>query len=155
EKLKATILATTPRQRDRPYFGVAPRRQPYYPHKEAAVTVILLQRLQVHSSYAFRKGELKNPDVDAIVKAASTLQPGAAARADDAEAVAVKAIERFPSQSSRIGRSSTLEGNPIVRVDLGFTPMSDEGLKELAGLKRLKILYLHRTRVTDAGLKTV
>src|SRR5262249_40485910 len=59
------------------------------------------------------------------------------------------------SQSSRIGRSSTLEGNPIVRVDLGFTPMSDEGLKELAGLKRLKILYLHRTRVTDAGLKTV
>jgi hypothetical protein len=155
EELKATVLATTPKQRERPYFGVSPRRRPYYPHEGAVVTVILLRRLEVHSSYAFRKGELTNPEADAIVKAASTLPPGTAGPAEDAEATAVKAIERFPRMSSRIGRDGNLEGKPIVRVDLGFTGMTDEGLKELAGLKRLRILYLHRTEVTDAGLQTL
>ena len=103
EKLNSTILATTPGQRERPYFGIWPRPRPYYPHKEAAVTVLLLQRLQVQSSYAFRKGELKDSQVESIVKAASTLPPGAAGAAgetgaagsaDDPEAMALKALER-------------------------------------------------------------
>jgi hypothetical protein len=76
ENFKATVLAMTEKQRQRPYFNIWPRPRPYYPHEEATVTVILLQRLQVRSSYAFRKGELRNADVDAIVTAASTLLAG-------------------------------------------------------------------------------
>jgi internalin A len=38
-------------------------------------------------------------------------------------------------------------------LDLGFTPVTDAGLKELAGLKNLQTLDLFRTAVTDAGLK--
>ena len=155
EKLKATILATTPRQRDRPYFGIWPRPRPYYPHEEASVTVLLLQRLQVHSSYAFRKGELKVPQVDAIVKAASTLPLKATGPADDPEATALKALDGIVRNDSQIRRDSKLEGNPVVYLDLGFTEMTDEGLKELTGLKQLRVLKLHRTKVTDAGLKVV
>jgi len=155
EKLEATILATTPRQRNSPYFGIWPRPRPYYPHEEAAVTVILLQRLQVHSSYAFRKGELKDKELDAIVKAASTLPPAPGGRADDPEAVALKALEKLSRTESQIGRDSKLQGKPIVYLDLGFSKMTDEGLKELTGLKQLRVLKLHRTEVTDAGLKVV
>jgi hypothetical protein len=74
ENFKATVLAMTEKQRQRPYFGIWPRPRPYYPHKEENVTVILLERLKVRSSYAFRKGELRSADVDAVVKAASTLR---------------------------------------------------------------------------------
>jgi hypothetical protein len=80
---------------------------------------------------------------------------GRTGQAEDGEDIAVRAIEKFPRMSSRITRDSNLDGKPIVSVDLGFTKMTDEGLKELAGLKRLKVLYLHRTEVTDAGLKEV
>jgi hypothetical protein len=83
------------------------------------------------------------------------LVPGEAARADEGEDIAVKAIEKFPRMSPRIIRDGKLEGKPIVSVDLGFTKMTDDGLKELAGLKRLRILFLHRTLVTDGGLKEV
>jgi hypothetical protein len=38
-------------------------------------------------------------------------------------------------------------------LDLNLTNMTDEGLKELAGLKSLQALYLAGTQVTDAGLK--
>jgi hypothetical protein len=76
EALSATVIAMTPKQRNRPYFGSWPRQR-NFPHEEADVTVILLQRLLVQSSYAFRKGELRNADVDTIVKAASTLLPAA------------------------------------------------------------------------------
>ena len=80
---------------------------------------------------------------------------GDAGWADDGEDIALGAIEGFPRMSSRIKRDGNLEGKPIVSVDLGFTKMTDKGLKELAGLKHLKKLYLHRTEVTDTGLKVV
>jgi hypothetical protein len=75
-EVSATVLAMTPKQRDRPYFACWPRRR-NFPHQDATVTVIVLQRLQVQSSHAFRKGELRNAEVDAIVKAASALLPAA------------------------------------------------------------------------------
>jgi len=34
---------------------------------------------------------------------------------------------------------------------LGATIITDEGLKELKGLKSLKVLYLQKTKITDAG----
>ena len=38
-------------------------------------------------------------------------------------------------------------------VSLGETPVTDTGLKELAGLKNLQDLDLFGTKVTDTGLK--
>jgi hypothetical protein len=35
------------------------------------------------------------------------------------------------------------------------TPVTDEGLKELAGLKSLQVLYLNGPKVSDAGLKAL
>jgi hypothetical protein len=71
EKFGHTVLAATPLQWERPYFNSIPNRRNL--QKEAAVTVILLRRLKVESSYAFREGELTDRDVDEIVKAASGL----------------------------------------------------------------------------------
>ncbi|MBI1832835.1 MAG: hypothetical protein HYR84_15450 [Planctomycetes bacterium] len=73
EKLRATILAMTPSQQERPYLGSIQGRR--FLHKDARVTVILLTRLQVESSYAFRKDELTAERVDEIVKAAAALLP--------------------------------------------------------------------------------
>jgi internalin A len=75
---------------------------------------------------------------------------GGAGRADDAEDNAVKTIQKL---GGRVTRDENAEGKPIVRAELGFTKMTDAGLKELTGLKKLKELFLHRTEVTDAGLK--
>jgi hypothetical protein len=44
-------------------------------HPEATVVVIVLDRLTVRASFAFRKGELTGRKVDEIVKAASGLLP--------------------------------------------------------------------------------
>jgi hypothetical protein len=41
------------------------------------VTVLVLDRLTVKSSYAFRKGELNDSKVEEMVKAASALLPEA------------------------------------------------------------------------------
>ena len=71
EKLEATILATTPLQWERPIFGNYPSQRAV--HKEAAVMVIVLQKLKVQSSYAFREGELNNTKIDEIVEAAAAL----------------------------------------------------------------------------------
>src|SRR5262249_50284967 len=48
EKLEATVLAATPLQSERPYFGNHPGRRDL--QKEAALTVIILQRLEVQAS---------------------------------------------------------------------------------------------------------
>jgi hypothetical protein len=73
EDLGTTILAATPLQWERPYFGNSPGRRNL--HKDAAVTVIVLQRLTVQASFAFRAGELNDKSVAEIVKAASALVP--------------------------------------------------------------------------------
>ena len=58
---------------ERPYFGNNPGRRNL--QKEAVVTVIILERLTVQASFAFRAGELNDRSVDEIVKAASALLP--------------------------------------------------------------------------------
>src|SRR5262249_42716018 len=73
EKLEATVLAATPLQSERPYFGNHPGRRDL--QKEAALTVIILQRLEVQAGTSFRKGELKEKAVDEIVKKARALLP--------------------------------------------------------------------------------
>jgi hypothetical protein len=73
EKFQATILAVTPWQWERPYFGNHPQRRNL--QKEAAVTVILLRRLQVEASYSFRKGELNKAAGAEITRAAALLLP--------------------------------------------------------------------------------
>jgi hypothetical protein len=75
EKLEATLLAATPYEEGKRYFAASSRRCSL--HKEAMVTVVVLQRLTVQSSYAFRKGELTDGNVDEVVRAASALLPAA------------------------------------------------------------------------------
>jgi hypothetical protein len=70
--LDATILATLAPAEDERYFGSWPRCRL---SPEATVTVLILQRLEVQTSYAFRKGELNDAHVEEIVKAASALLP--------------------------------------------------------------------------------
>ncbi len=43
----------------------------------------------------------------------------------------------------------------LVHLDLSDTNFTDEQLKQLHGLKRLKSIVLNRTRVTDEGLKEI
>jgi hypothetical protein len=71
EKFGATVLAVTPLQWERPYFGTTNGRRNL--HKEAVVTVIILQRLEVQASYSFRDGELSEKAAAEIVKVASAL----------------------------------------------------------------------------------
>jgi hypothetical protein len=71
-KLDATILATLEPVKDERYFGSWPRCRL---SPEATVTVLVLQRLVVQTSYAFRKGELDDAQIEEIVKAASALLP--------------------------------------------------------------------------------
>ncbi len=71
-------------------------------------------------------------------------------RADEAEDKAVKAIQKL---GGRIIRVRVAKDQPIVRVELSRTKVTDAGLKHLAGLKQLRTLYLDHTKVTDAGLK--
>jgi hypothetical protein len=70
--LAATILATLEPIKDERYFGSWPRCRL---SPEATVTVLVLQRLVVQTSYAFRKGELDDAHVEEIVKAAEALLP--------------------------------------------------------------------------------
>jgi internalin A len=67
---------------------------------------------------------------------------------DDAKAEkAVKAL------GGKIVRDANAEGKPIIKVDLSGKGVTDTGLKELAGLKTLRMLNLNATKVTDLGLK--
>lgn len=71
EKLNATILAFVPIQDHGYYFGSNPTRHGL--PSDAVVTVIVLHKLKVQSSYAFRKGELKDAHIATIVKDANKL----------------------------------------------------------------------------------
>jgi internalin A len=71
-------------------------------------------------------------------------------RADDAEDKAVAFVEKL---GGVVTRDDKLPGKPVVKVNLADTNVTDAGLKELAPLKNLTILYLNETKVTDAGLK--
>jgi hypothetical protein len=73
EKPKATILAATPWEERQFYFSAITATGQCHLQKEAAVTVLVLDRLTVKSSYAFRKCELNDSKVKEIVKAASAL----------------------------------------------------------------------------------
>src|ERR1700733_980566 len=50
---------------------------------------------------------------------------------------------------------NNIVGKPIVEVHLSRTAITNEGLRELAGLKRLRILWLDSSQVTDAGVKEI
>jgi len=73
QQFEATVLAATPLPSERPLFANSARRSKL--SEEAVVTVIILDRLEVRASYAFRRGELTEKSVDEIVKAASALLP--------------------------------------------------------------------------------
>src|SRR5436190_19869988 len=72
----------------------------------------------------------------------------AAGQAD--EAAAVKAVEVLGGKVTVHDRQS---GKPVVGVNVRATDLTDAGLKELKGFKRLQTLDLSQTKVTDAGLK--
>jgi hypothetical protein len=71
-------------------------------------------------------------------------------RADQAEDRAVQVVKKLGGE---ITRDQKAPGQPVTRVDLVFTAVTDRDLKELAPLKNLKKLGLAFTDVTDGGVK--
>ena len=53
------------------------------------------------------------------------------------------------------GELTKAELAKVTRLNLGFTKITDEGLKDVAKLENLKGLSLNSTQVTDVGLKDV
>jgi hypothetical protein len=89
----------------------------------------------------------------ALWLACLVLAPVACApRSDVAEDRALARVEQF---GGRIARDSKRDDNPVVKVDLAETPVSDADLNELRSLPQLSHLVLRKTRVTDAGLPLV
>ena len=78
------------------------------------------------------------------------LLPAAVVRADEAEDKALALVKEL---KGTVERDEKKAGKPVVRVSLGFTQISDAGLKELAALQQLQELYLDFTQISDAGLK--
>jgi hypothetical protein len=79
---------------------------------------------------------------------------GFAAQSDDAEDASVKWVD---SVGGKLKRDDTAPGKPIVEVNLAFNKkVTDDGLKNLAGLKNAKSLTLFfNEHITDAGMKHV
>src|SRR6516225_4748728 len=84
-----------------------------------------------------------------IPLAAVVFLPGVL-RADDAED---KAALTLYDRGGSITRDEKANGRPVVAVDLKGINLSDRWLKELAPFKQLRELYLSSNPVTDAGLK--
>jgi hypothetical protein len=107
--------------------------------KEQKASSAGVQDNEQKASAAIQDKAVSDPDKQ---KASATDEPD--------EAAAVKAIEKF-------GGSVTVDtkqaGKPVIAVQLFWSKVTDAGLKELAGLKRLQSLDLSGTNVTDAGLK--
>ena len=53
------------------------------------------------------------------------------------------------------GELTKAELAKVTRLNLGFTKITDEGLKDVAKLQQLEWLILIDTKITDAGLKDV
>jgi len=70
--------------------------------------------------------------------------------AGDDDAKAEKAIK---AMGGRLERDRKAKDKPIIEVHFDGDKMTDAGMKELAGLKKLKMLSLFGPKVTDAGLK--
>jgi Leucine-rich repeat (LRR) protein len=53
---------------------------------------------------------------------------------------------------SRVKGSSLAAFVNLERLDLNYSSFDDDGMKQLAGLKKLKVLYLRDTLITDRGM---
>jgi hypothetical protein len=73
-----------------------------------------------------------------------------AARADDGEAEAVRAVQRL---GGSVERDPSAPGRPVVGVDLYATAATDADVRRLLAFGRLRWLDLGETRVTDAGVR--
>ncbi len=78
------------------------------------------------------------------------LYSSAPVQADDVEDKAVAFVEKLRGTVTRDDKAT---GKPVVTVSLGYTKVTDAGLKELAPLKNLTTFNLNGTEVTSAGLK--
>jgi internalin A len=76
------------------------------------------------------------------------------ARGDDAEDASVKWVEAV---GGKLKRDDKAPGKPVVGLDLNFNKkVTDDGLKNVTGLKNLKSLSLFfNEHITDAGMKHV
>jgi hypothetical protein len=76
---------------------------------------------------------------------------GEAARADEAEDKAVAFFQKI----AKVIRDEKAPGQPVVGVYLleGLSPVTNQTLKELAPFKNLENLSLFNTKVSDAGMK--
>src|SRR4051794_11983292 len=71
-------------------------------------------------------------------------------RADDAEDKAAAFAKKL---GGLVTRDENAPGQPVVRVNLSSSKVTNEGLKELAALRNLTTLDLSNTKITDEGLK--
>jgi curved DNA-binding protein CbpA len=85
-------------------------------------------------------------ETDALTPNKAVFGDKVAGNKDTKAEKAIKALGGFSV------RDNSLEGRPMIRVNLNATQVTDAGLNELAGLKYLLELDLSVTKVTDAGL---
>src|ERR1043165_3483754 len=77
------------------------------------------------------------------------LSGGSVCYGDEAEDRAVGFVKRLGGD---VGRDAS-DGKPVFRVTLDDSDFADKDVKELAAFKKLRILQLAHTKLTDVGLK--
>src|SRR5215831_5477252 len=74
----------------------------------------------------------------------------AGARADDAEDKAIEAIKKVEGKMTRDARA---DGKPVIFVSLIDTKVTDADLQSVAAFKKVQVIDLNSTPITDAGMK--
>src|SRR5436190_14834302 len=64
-----------------------------------------------------------------------------------------RVIKFLEGIDGRFERSSYVEGNPVTKIYLANSKMTDDGVKEIAVLPHLRLIDFGNTPVTDEGLK--
>ena len=85
-----------------------------------------------------------------LVMALLLALPAFSLGAGSAEDKVVAAIEKW---GGKVTRDAKTKGNPVIRVNLVFSKITDEQLAELGGLKSLQELDLYGTKISNDGLK--
>src|SRR5207248_78368 len=62
------------------------------------------------------------------------------------------AIRYITERGGTYKQDNTAPGSPLIEVDLGRADVTDDSLKHLASLRRLRSLSLHGRKITGAGL---
>ncbi len=117
----------------------------------------LLQRLQKPRLYFFGKlvSMSARRSFGVFISLSFVLAPLVHAQepSDDALLDDNQVVTRVDQLGGKIARDKALAGNPIVEIDLSGTPVTDDDLRLVRNLTQLQTLNLHRTQVSDVGMR--